>query len=118
MLSCLSEEEKSRTVFIMDNHSSYLTPQLFQFYHEKKLKVLFGVLYFSQLNMIELVFRGLKNITYKLLFKTNKEMEKKVKETLNDKNFCLSYRYYFKETLNNNNYLCFLKNNKSLNLNL
>ena len=45
-------------------------------------------------------------------------MEKKVKETLNDKNFCLSYRYYFKETLNNNNYLCFLKNNKSLNLNL
>ena len=26
MLSCLSEEEKSRTVFIMDNHSSHLTP--------------------------------------------------------------------------------------------
>ena len=26
ILSCLSEEEKSRTVFIMDNHSSHLTP--------------------------------------------------------------------------------------------
>lgn len=112
MLSCLNDEEISKTIFIMDNHSSHLTPQMFELYHEKKLKVLFGVPYFSQLNMIELVFRGLKNITYKLLFKTIKDVEKKVKETLNDKNFCDSYKYFFKETLNY--YLCFLINNNNI----
>ena len=115
MLSCLDENEIQNSIFILDNHSSHLTPKLFKLYNDKKLKILFGVPYFSELNMIELVFRGLKNITYKFLFKSIEELENKVKELLNDSKFCLSYKFYFKEVLNN--YLNFININKNINLN-
>ena len=116
MLSKLSEEEINKTIFILDNHSSHSTPELFELYHEKKIKILFGVPYLSKFNMIEFVFRGIKNILYKQLFESITEIEKKVKEILSDNNFCLSYKYYFKETLNN--YYKFLITNNNINLNI
>ena len=109
MLNKLSNEEKTRSVFILDNLSSHATLQMFDFYNSKKLKILFGVPYFSKLNMIELCFRGIKNILYKNLFSTIKDVEEKVKKIIMDNDFISSYKFFFKETLNN--YLNFINNN-------
>ena len=109
MLNKLSNEEKTRSVFILDNLSSHATLQMFDFYNSKKLKILFVVPYFSKLNMIELCFRGIKNILYKNLFSTIKDVEEKVKKIIMDNDFISSYKFFFKETLNN--YLNFINNN-------
>ena len=109
LLNKLNDKEKNESLFILDNLSSHSTPEMFELYSNNKLKILFGVPYFSKLNMIELCFRGIKNILYKNIFKSIDEVEEKVKLIINDKDFISSYKYFYKETLNN--YLDFINNN-------
>ena len=116
MLSKLSDKEKDESVFILDNLSSHATPEMFEYYSSKKLKVLFGVPYFSELNMIEFCFRGIKNILYKNIFSSITEVEEKTKNIILDKDFVSSYQFFFKETLNN--YSNFLYKHKLINLNI
>ena len=61
----MTEEERKNSFIILDNLSCHLTSDLFSFYKDSKLKVLFNVPYQSLWNMIELVFRLVKNKTFK-----------------------------------------------------
>ena len=115
MLSKLSEDEKNKSLFILDNCTIHSTAECFELYNSQKLKVLFTVPYRSCFNMIEYCFRNIKNVTYKLLFSTIDEVDEKIKEILTEEKFITSLKYLFKETLNN--YLSFINKYKENNLN-
>jgi hypothetical protein len=66
--------------------------------------------------MIEFCFRGIKQILYKMLFSSIKEVVKKREEILLNPDFYSSYIFYFKETLNN--YNIFINKYKLINLNI
>ena len=65
LLQKMSKEERESHIIILDNFSGHLTYDLFQFYQENNMKILFNIPYFSTFNMVENVFRLIKNITYK-----------------------------------------------------
>ena len=115
LLTKLSDKDKENTLFVLDNLPAHCTPEMFSFYNENKLKILFGVPYLSKFNMIEFCFRGIKNILYKHLFNSIKDAVKKTEEILLDPNFYSSYIFFFKETLNN--YKTFINKYKEVNLN-
>lgn len=64
----------------MGNLSSHLTLELFQFYFNNDLKVLFTIPYKSTFNMIEKVFRHIKNNTYKKIYGNKKELLRRYKK--------------------------------------
>lgn len=115
LIEKMTDEEKMQNFLVMDNLSCHLTSDLFSFYHDKKLKILLNVPYQSAWNMIELVFRLIKNHTYKRLYKNRDELENgiikiiesgKIEETLNS---------LYAETLIH--YLNFINKNKEIDLN-
>ena len=65
----LSELEKKNYVFFLDNLSSHSTPELFEFYNNNNMKIIFNAPYKSSFNMVELAFRHIKRETYTYLFK-------------------------------------------------
>ena len=115
LLEKMGEEEKKQHVFIMDNFAGHLTPELFEFYRANKIKVLFGVPYASHYNMVENVFRLIKNKTYKKLYKSIELLITDIKEILNDNKTLLSLKKLFNETVEE--YLKFIQENKHINLN-
>ena len=115
LVSKLDEERLKNTIIIMDNFSSHLTKDLFEFYNEKKLKILFNTPYLSKFNMIELCFRELKNKIYKRLYKNIKEIKDTLKDLIEgDYLKGILYKLY-KETLIK--YLDYINNNITINLN-
>ena len=99
----------------MGNFSGHLTPELFKFYFEKKFKILFSVPYASQYNMVENVFRLIKNITYKRLYNSINVLSKDIEELLKGITISSSLGRIFKETIKE--YLQFFEDYKSYNLN-
>ena len=65
MVQNMAESEIQQSLFFMDNLSSHKTLELYNFYKERKLKILFNVPYLSQFNIIEFGFRHINNIIYK-----------------------------------------------------
>jgi transposase len=113
LLKKMTKEEKKRSLFIMDNCSCHLTAELFQLYHTNNLKILFNIPYMSNFNLIENVFRILKNNTYKKLFKSYKGLMKDLPKIINDKineevlkklykNVLLEYYNYILKNKSNN----------------
>ena len=78
----INKDEINKYLFIMDNCSCHLTSELFKFYHENNLKILFGVSYLSKFNFIEYVFRFIKNITHKRSYETSYNPEKDIKNII------------------------------------
>jgi len=75
LIKKMSEEEKEKHILILDNLKSHLTLELYQVYFNNKMKVLFNVPYKSSFNMIEKVFRFIKNITYKTIYSKKKNLK-------------------------------------------
>ena len=67
MLNKLSNKDKDESDFILGNLSCHGAPEMFDFYNTKRLKILFGIPYFIQLNMIEFCFKGIKNTFIKFI---------------------------------------------------
>ena len=111
----LSDDDKKITVLIMDNLSSHLTKELFEFYYQKKMKVVFNVPYLSKFNMIELCFRAIKNKTYKKLFKNKKELQNEIQLYIENDYLKNILPKFYREKLNN--YLDYINNNLTINLN-
>lgn len=111
----LSEEEKTNSIIIMDNLSSHLTKDLYNFYFEKKLKILFNVPYLSKFNMIEICFRALKNITYKSIYKNDSALKKGLNDLVKGNYLKNLLNKFYRETLNN--YLNYINDNIKFNLN-
>jgi len=112
----LKDEKKEQDyLIVMDNFSGHLTPELFKFYNNNKLKILFGVPYASEYNMAEYVFRSIKNIIYKKLYNSADIFREDIKNILkNNINSSLLNKLFF-ETIRV--YLKFIEEYKSYNLN-
>ena len=115
MINNMSLEEKKNHFIILDNLSSHLTLDLFKLYNENDLKILFNVPYKSNWNMIELVFRLIKNITYKKIYANINLLEKDISDIIKSGKIEISLKGLYKETLVN--YYNFINNNKFLDLN-
>ena len=111
----LNEEEKNTSLIILDNCTAHLVYQCFQIFNENKLKVLFTVPYRSNFNQIELVFRSIKNITYKELFSSIDNLKNRLEQIIKSEELNKTINLLFKDTLNN--YLNFIKEYKTFNLN-
>lgn len=116
LVNNMNEQEKNSHIIILDNLSAHLTSDLFQLYNKKGLKILFNVPYNSPWNMIELVFRFIKNITYKQLYPNISSLEKDILNIIKSGKIEESLPALYKETLVK--YYNFIINNKNINLNL
>ena len=103
-------------LFILDNFSGHLTLELFKLKKKKKIKILFGVPYASNFNMIENVFRLIKNITYKKLYDNIELLTKDIINIINLDSTKNSLNRLFNETLGE--YISFIEKNRLIDLNL
>lgn len=111
----ICKEEQNANIIIMDNMTSHLTSQMFETYNKYKLKILFNVPYKSMWNMIELVFRTIKNITYKKLYANIKNLENDIKDIIKSGKIEESLFSLYQETLAN--YSNFINKNRYYDLN-
>ena len=102
-------------VFILDNASIHKTTDVLVLLNKYKIKTLFTVPYFSQLNMIELVFRFIKNIIYKKMYTTMNDVIKDVISILNSEHLHNTMELLYKETLLK--YLSYVEEISKINLN-
>ena len=100
----------------MDNLKAHLTLELFELYYNNNLKILFNIPYKSSFNMIEKVFRYIKNLTYKQIFSSQNKFVNKIIEIIESEKLKITLKKLFKETLNI--YEDFIKSNSIKNLNL
>lgn len=115
LVAKMDDEEKKNNVIIMDNCKCHLTLELFKFYKENKLKILFGVPYASQYNMAEIVFRYIKNYTYKKVYCSIKQLIEDINNILNGDSLGLSLQRFYTETIGE--YVKFNAKNEYINLN-
>lgn len=76
MIKDLTDEEKKKIIIVMDNATYHVGYEVVQFFKEQKIKGLTICPYRSPFNMIELVFRFVKNIIYKNIYNTMEELKK------------------------------------------
>ena len=100
LIQNLSLEERQKSLIFMDNLSAHCTSTIFQFYKNKKLKILFNAPYMSPFNMVELCFRQIKRETYKHLYSSVKELKENIIKIINEESFRKQLKSLFKETLN------------------
>ena len=112
-LEMLSEKEVKNSVFVMDNLSVHLCPNIKELMKNRKLKVLYTVPYESEFNPIELCFRYIKNFTYRKIYLKINELQKDVIEILKSERIKNSLFKNFNETLKK--YYNFTKKNKDIN---
>lgn len=114
LISKLTEEEKKKSIFVLDNLTSHLTEEMFSFYNKNNLKILFNVPYKSNFNMIEIAFRNIKNLTYKKLYSRLEDLKKDIKTIIEGDLIKSSLGKLFKETLKE--YQNFINANSEYNL--
>ena len=71
----------------MDNLAVHRTKNLFKYYNEKKINVIFNVVYLSNFKAVELAFRALKFKIYNKLYESIEYVSEDIKKILLDKNF-------------------------------
>lgn len=109
-----SKMKDYKFVIIMDNLAVHRTKNLFKYYNEKKINVIFNVVYLSNFNAVELAFRALKFKIYNKLYESIESVSEDIKKILLDKNFGKTLIKNYIETMNV--YLNFYNNNKHINI--
>lgn len=115
LINKITDEQIKNYLFVLDNASFHLTLNMFEIYNKKQLKVLFGVPYKSNFNMTELIFRYIKNYTYKKLYNNIELLKNDIKNIINDKKMNDTLPKLYKETLNS--YFTYITKNNNKNLN-
>jgi len=115
MYNNLDEVQKQNSIVIMDNATYHLTDSIINFFKMSKIKGLTICPYRSEFNMIELVFRFIKNIIYKNIYSSINRLENEINNILDSINLKNSLINLFRETLQQ--YLIFIQNNNFLDLN-
>lgn len=114
MINSFEEEEKNNIIIIMDNARFHTTKEIISFFKDNKLKGLTICPYRSYLNMIELVFRYIKNITYKNVYNKLVDLKNDVIKILESNQLEKSLSSLYKETLEQ--ILLFIQNNNHINI--
>ena len=73
----METREIKDSLFIMENASFHISRNVQDYLKSKNIKIITNVHYLSTFNSIELIFRSFKNITYKELYSSMKELKKK-----------------------------------------
>ena len=105
----------NKFVLIMDNCSSHKTEEVLKYFESNKINVLFTPAYMSIFNPIELIFRGIKKMTYNKLYNTFDEVENDVLNYLKNDRVEKTLLYNYKESLEQ--FLFYTKSNINQNLN-
>ena len=116
LVNLLSDEEKNKTLIIYDNATYHLTKDIISFFKENQIKGLTICPYRSNFNMIELVFRYVKNIIYKNVYERIGDLKADVDKILDGENIKSSLINLYKETLLQ--YVLFIQNYNSKDLNI
>ena len=113
LFSKIPETDRQNKLVIMDNAKFHLTKEVQNIFLENKIKVITICPYNSDQNMIELVFRHIKNILKRKIFKSQKKLEEEILKILDDldeyKNSKLLLKLYkrtllyYEKFLDNNN---------------
>ena len=110
-----TNKNKKDCILIIDNASYHKTEKIIDFVLKNKLKVLTIVPYQSKFNMSELIFRYIKNRTYKRIFESYKEIKLEIEKILQSEELKRSLNNLFKETLIK--YVNYEEENKNIDLN-
>jgi len=111
----LSEEEKQKTIIVMDNATFHISRDVVNFFKNNKLKGLTICPYRSSFNMIELTFRYVKNIIYKNVYSKLNDLQEDVIKILESKKLKMTLINLYKETLQK--YKIFIDKNINYKLN-
>ena len=95
----IPEESKKDKLVIMDNAKFHLTKEVKEIFEKSQIKVITISPYNSDQNMIELVFRHIKNIIKKYNFKTISKMKNKIIEILGKEETKITLMKLYKSTL-------------------
>lgn len=102
-------------IFIMDNLRVHLSKEIKELVKLYKIKIIYTVPYESSFNPIELSFRFIKNKIYRHIYSNIKELQDDVEKIINTKEFEVSLKKNFAETLEK--YQIYINNNININLN-
>lgn len=111
----LDDEEKKKIIIIYDNATYHISKDVIEFFKNNKIKGLTNCPYRSYFNMIELVFRYVKNIIYKNVYNKMDDLIKDANKILESENLRKSLINLYKETLEK--YKIFIQDNLDFNLN-
>ena len=100
LINNMDENKLNNSLFIFDNAKVHISKTTTNFLKDKNIKIITNVPYCSFFNSIELLFRAFKNIIYKECFTTIKELKKKVRNLITDKNMKNIIKKNLCETLN------------------
>lgn len=114
MIDNINEKERKNYQIFLDNAAIHAL-ELFETHSDKKLKVVFNVLYLSFFNMAELGFRAIKRVIYNYMLSSIEEVESKIIETLESEKFRKQLPLLFKETIRE--YIKYIEENIFFNLN-
>ena len=113
--SNLGSKESKNSIIIMDNAAYHKTSDVITIFKKNKFKVLTIPPYKSSFNMVELVFRFIKNITYKNIFYSVEEMKNEVEKILDGEDINKSLLNMYRETLEK--YMDFTEKYKNIDYN-
>lgn len=114
MIDNINEKERKNYQIFLDNAAIHAL-ELFETHSDKKLKVVFNVLYLSFFNMAELGFRAIKRVIYNYMLSSIEEVESKIIETLESEKFRKQWPLLFKEAIRE--YIKCIEENFFFNLN-
>jgi transposase len=115
LLDVINKKNIKPYLIVLDNLSVHKTKDLFQFYKDNKINIVFNSPYASKFNAIEYTFRDLKKNLYSKIYSNEEKLLNEIKEILNSK--------WFNDKVENNireacsNYLSFYEEQKNINLN-
>ena len=115
LLDVINKKNIKPYLIVLDNLSVHKTKELFQFYKDNKINIVFNSPYASKFNAIEYTFRDLKKNLYSKIYSNEEKLLNEIKEILNSK--------WFNDKVENNireacsNYLSFYEEHKNINLN-
>ena len=111
----MKDKKIDQYAIILDNLACHKTKELFDYYLENKINIIFNAPYISKFNAIEYSFRDLKKIIYSKIYGNEEEMINDVAKILVSDEFQKKLMNHCKETYIN--YLNVYKEEKYLNLN-
>ena len=83
----------------MDNASYHISKSIQKFIEKQNVKIVTNVPYLSYFNSIELLFRTIKNITYKENFENIKTLKNRIEEIINNDKNKITIKKNYIETL-------------------
>ena len=95
----IPEESKKNKLVIMDNAKIHLTKEVIKIFEENNIKVITISPYNSDQNMIELVFRHIKNYLKKYNLKSLNKLKNKIKEIIEKEEIQKTLIKLYKTTL-------------------